>query len=227
MYGTGVAEACLRRITLVVLGRCLPIVRLLPVAMLGYVAPAHAEGARAAPSDPVATIRSFDRRLRRALRRHVPDWSPEAEMVQMELHDLVDDTVSIGELARGTLGGHWAEATDPQRTAFVGLFRQLLIKRLATGQLLAFAPEAPPQLIVEANGAADVRLVVRQGEASDSGARRASIDYRLRFLDGRWQLVDLLMDGQSVVGQYREQFDRIIARERFEGLLARMRRNLA
>jgi phospholipid transport system substrate-binding protein len=211
----------------VVLGRCLPIVRLLPVAILGYVGPARAEGARAAPSDPVATIRSFDRRLRHCLRRHVPDWSPEAEMVQMELHDLVDDTVSVGELAKETLGGHWAEATDPQKAAFVGLFRELLIKRLATGQLLTYAPEAPPRLIVEADGAADVRLVVRQGEAGEPGARRASIDYRLRHLAGRWQLVDLLMDGQSVVGEYRQQFDRIIARERFEGLLARMRRTLA
>jgi phospholipid transport system substrate-binding protein len=213
---------------LFVLVRCLPIVRLLPVAVLGYVGPAHAEGARAAPSDPVATIRSFDRRLRHCLRRHAPEWSPEADMIQMELHDLVDDTLSIGELAKGTLGVHWAEATDPQRTAFLGLFREILIKRLASGQLLSYAPEAPPRLIVEADGAADVRLVVRQGEASDSGeARRASIDYRLRYLDGRWQLVDLLMDGQSVVGEYREQFDRIIARERFEGLLRRMRRNLA
>jgi len=193
----------------------------------GWAGLVHARSAVAAPGDPVATIRSFDRRLRHVLERRVPDWSPEADVAQIEIHALVDDTLSIPELARGTLGDHWSEATAQQRRAFLGLFRELLVKRIATGQLLAYAPESAPKLILSTDGVAGVGMVVHIAETGAQPARRTQVEYRLRYLAGKWRLVDLLVDDASVVRDYQTQFDRIIAREKFDGLLERMRKQLS
>jgi ABC-type transporter MlaC component len=205
-----------------------------PLLFAGWAGLAHAQGSSAAAADPVATVRCFDRRLRHALARHVPAWSPEAGFAQMQIRELVDEMMSVPDLARGTLGRHWVEADDRQRQAFLDLFRGLLVTRIASGELLAFTPETAPKLTVNGEGVADVSMVVRElGSAGGGGAggdaddaRRASIDYRLRFLSGRWQLIDLLVNDQSVVREYREQFDEIIAREKIEGLLLRMRKKL-
>ena len=145
-------------------------------------------------------------------------------MAQLQVQDLVDQTLSVSELARETLGGHWAEATAEQQRAFLSLFRGLLAKRIASGQLLDYEPESPPKLIVLGAGIADVGMIVRPRESGAVDSGTASVDYKLRYFSGRWQLVDLVIDDQSMVGEYRYQFDRIIARERFDGLLERMRK---
>jgi phospholipid transport system substrate-binding protein len=198
----------------------------LSLALPAWPAGASAQSAPVATPDPVATIRSFDRRLRSVLRRRVPSWSPEADLAQLQIHELVDDTLSISELARETLGDHWNAATQEQKRAFLSLFRELLAKRIASGQLLDYEPESTPRLILRVDGVADVGMVVRTRDSGADEARRAEVDYKLRYLAGRWRLVDLVVDEQSVVSAYRYQFDRIIAREHMEGLLERMRRKI-
>jgi len=204
------------------------VARFLPVLIVGWgwAGVASAQSSSPAPPDPVATIRSFDHRLRHVLRRHFPEWSPEADLAKIQIHELVDQTLSIPELARGSLGNHWGEATEQQRRTFLSLFRELLVRRIATGQLLDYEPETTPKLILHVDDVADVGMVIHEGEPTAEDPRRASVDYKLRYLAGRWQLVDLLVDDRSVVGEYRYQFDRIIARETIEGLLERMRKKV-
>jgi phospholipid transport system substrate-binding protein len=208
--------------------RSAPIVCLLSLSLplLGWSSSARAQASSVATPDPVATVRSFDRRLRHALERHAPSWSPEAELAELRVQQLVDENLAVTELARGTLGDHWSRVSERQRQSFMALFRELLVRRIASGQLLAYAPEAGPRLLLRSNGTADVGVVVRDGEVGGAPIRRASVDYRLKYLDGKWLLVDLLVDDESVVGQYRQEFDRIIARESFDGLLQRMRKKL-
>ena len=205
--------------------------RALAVCALSLALPAWPGAARAgttpaATPDPVATIRAFDRRLRTVLRRRVPSWSPEADVTQLQIHELVDETLCISELARATLGNHWTAATEEQKRTFLSLFRELLAKRIASGQLLDYEPESMPRLILRVDGVADVGMTVRTRDSGTDEARRADVDYKLRYLAGRWQLIDLVVDDQSVVSAYRYQFDRIITREHMEGLLQRMRRKI-
>jgi ABC-type transporter MlaC component len=208
----------------VVSGKFLVASSLLPAALLVQVEPAHAQSASVATADPVTTIQTFDRRLRHALQRRYPAWSPEAEAAQMQVHHLVDEMVCVPELARSTLGRHWAEASDRQRGVFLDLFRRILVARVATGQLLAFTPQAPPKLVLRGNGVADVETIVAGQDPRTDSARRASVDYKLRLVGGRWQLVDVVVDDRSVAHEFQQVFDRIIGRESFDGLLDRMRK---
>ena len=209
-------------------GRFWVVSGLLPAALLVHAGIAQAQSASTASADPVATVQSFDRRLRHVLQRRYPAWSPEAEVAQMQVHRLVDEMVCLPELARSTLGRHWAEATDRQREAFLDLFRRLLVMRVSSGQMLAFTQQAAPRLVLHANGVADVSTVIGDDEAragvGPGAGRRASVDYKLKLVGGRWQLIDLVVDDRSVVREYQQVFDRIIGRESFDGLLDRMRK---
>ncbi len=54
-----------------------------------------------------------------------------------------------------------------------------------------------------------------------------SIDYAMRRVNGTWKVVDVSTDGVSMVDNYRSQFTRIINRDGWNELIARMQRRLA
>ena len=51
------------------------------------------------------------------------------------------------------------------------------------------------------------------------------MEYKLLQVDGRWKAWDLVMDDLSTLKNYREQFQTIINKDKFEGLMSRLRKN--
>jgi phospholipid transport system substrate-binding protein len=49
------------------------------------------------------------------------------------------------------------------------------------------------------------------------------MDYRLLVKDGRWSAYDIIIDGVSLVSNYRSQFQKIIRESSFEELLKKLR----
>lgn len=199
------------------------------MALVGFADGAWAQGDSASPAnapiradDLIAIVQHFRSRLHQITQCRWPAWSPEADAVHLQTEALVNQTLAIPELARSSLGSHWAEATDEQRQVFLRLFHDLIVMRLAAERPLPEMPGARSTIVLHSDGVADVDEAAA-GEATQG----PSIDYRLKRLRGRWQVVDIVLDGQSVTHQYREQFDRIIARDSFNGLIDRMRRKLS
>lgn len=58
------------------------------------------------------------------------------------------------------------------------------------------------------------------------GDRSIPLEYELVRDGGRWRICNVIQDGSNLVRSYRRQFDRIVRREGFDGLLARMRTKL-
>jgi phospholipid transport system substrate-binding protein len=59
-------------------------------------------------------------------------------------------------------------------------------------------------------------VVNRRGE-------RLPVAYRLAQSEGRWGLRDVVIDGVSIVENYRVQFQKIIAASSYENLVKRLR----
>jgi phospholipid transport system substrate-binding protein len=49
------------------------------------------------------------------------------------------------------------------------------------------------------------------------------MDYRLFLKDGRWYAYDIVVDGVSLVKNYRSQFDKIIRSDSYNQLVTRLR----
>jgi phospholipid transport system substrate-binding protein len=125
-------------------------------------------------------------------------------------------------MARQVLGRHWDGASPEQQQDFILQFQQLLIRTYATA-LLKYAESTVEYLPYrEQPGAVQAVIRTRVGRI---GPRPFAIDYLLRLQpELGWRLVDIKIDGVSLVSNYRSSFAREIGRGGLEPLLVRMRK---
>ena len=138
---------------------------------------------------------------------------------QKALREITDPMFDWAEMARRALGRHWQTRTDAERQEFVPLFRNLLERTYATrierynGEQITYTGES-----IEGDQAS-VRTKIL-----DRTNRELPIDYRMvRGPDGRWLIYDVLIEGVSLVANYRSQFDQIIRTASYERLVEKLK----
>lgn len=145
-------------------------------------------------------------------RQHVERHRTEIRRIAAELFD-------FDEMSRRTLTRHWSSRTPEEQAEFVRLFTDLL-QRSYIGRIEQWSGEQisyPVESVDGGYATVRSRIVTR---------RRAEItlDYRLLLRDGRWRVYDVLVDGVSFVATYRAEFDRIIQRSSYAGLVDQLRK---
>ncbi len=138
---------------------------------------------------------------------------------QAAVRKVADRMFDWPEMARGALGKHWQERTSSERDEFVRLFaavfeRAYLSKiQLADAEHFTYLGEA-----IEGEHAR-VRTTVTAKNGSV-----VAVDYRTRVgEEGSWRVYDLDAEGISLVGNYRTQFNSIIARSSYFELVKRLK----
>jgi phospholipid transport system substrate-binding protein len=129
----------------------------------------------------------------------------------------------FGDMAKRSLGPHWEKRTPAERVEFARLFTELIQRSyIATVDQHGSAARVT---FLEERVDADY-AVVRTTMPLSNGSTMA-LDYRMRGVDGRWQVYDLSMEGVGLLANYRAQFDRVIRTASFEELVARLKANTA
>jgi phospholipid transport system substrate-binding protein len=184
--------------------------------------PAECDDAGRASEDPLAELRESDLALSAALKRRVPDWSPEAPVLEARIERLLGQILDYDSIARSALGPHWDALTNDQRSAFLALFSPL-----TNGALIA-AAERRISVVYESEtiSGPEATVVVTPRLLEAEGGPVTRVEYKLAGRCGRWRIHDVLVDGVSLVDGYRAQFDRLFRRGSFDDLLATMRRKL-
>ena len=122
------------------------------------------------------------------------------------------------ETGKRALGQHWQSLTDSQRQEFTSLFTDLLERSYIT-RIEQYSGEPIVYVGDSTDGdTATVRtkFVTKQGT-------EIPIDYRLIRRGDRWLAYDVLVEGISLVSNYRTQFDRIMRSAAYPELARRMR----
>ena len=135
---------------------------------------------------------------------------------RQRLQKIFNDRFSYEEMSKRSLGAHWNNLNETQRQQFVDLFRQLLA-RSYTGTIEGYSGERFQYLGERNEGEyAEVRtkLLSRKGEIP--------INYRLLSKSGEWQVYDIVVDGISMVSNYRAQFTKIIRASSYEDLVQKL-----
>jgi phospholipid transport system substrate-binding protein len=176
------------------------------------------------PSSPMSQLMRSTEELQACLRREYPSWSPEADLQKSVARRLIDRSIDYREISRRALGHNWDRLSEDDRAEFV-----TDLSRLIQSRSLSRGMDIGP----------DVRVKFERESVSDRGtasvyatvvappkpkARSVEVEYRLLWKGDHWAVYDLVTDGDSLLEGYRAQFDRIIARESFAGLLRRMKR---
>lgn len=133
------------------------------------------------------------------------------------LEQTIGDRVSYRELAKRSLGAKWKELSEKDRQEFVVLFAHLLRDTYAN-RILRYTDEQVEYLNERLDGSyAEVRTNVKGSKVN------IPVNYRLINQSGLWQVYDVVVDGISMVSNYRGQFSKILQTSSYETLLERLR----
>ncbi len=123
--------------------------------------------------------------------------------------DVIGEFVDMERVAVLVLGRHIRQATPAQRQQFVKEFRTLLVRTYtkAFQEYTDWHITFSPQISGEDPSRTIVRTTVHQ-----PGQQPININYRMiKNRNGEWKVFDILIEGVSLVTNYRSTFNREIA----------------
>ncbi len=123
-----------------------------------------------------------------------------------------------GEMAKRSMGIHWKTLSPVQRKEFVGLFSTLLENSYAgkiesyNKEKIIYDRESVEGTYAEVNS----RIITPKRD-------EFSLDYRLLKKGNKWMVYDVVIEGVSLVSNYRTQFNKIINEKGYNELLKKMK----
>ena len=126
---------------------------------------------------------------------------------------------NFDKVSRMVLGKNWTKATPEQKTAFQAEFRSLLIRTYATAlskyrnQVIEYKPFRKTS---ESNTASVKTLIVQPG------GQPIAVDYTLEKQADAWKVYDIVIEGVSLVTNYRGQFAQEIRTNGLDSLIKKL-----
>jgi phospholipid transport system substrate-binding protein len=131
---------------------------------------------------------------------------------------LIADSFLSAEMAKESVEGYWDKASQKQRAEFQEVFAKLF-QESYTRMVLNFLKQETveyPGEQPEKKGTLVKTVIMRANE-------HIPVDYYVVKKGNQQLIADVIIDGVSVVDNYRNSFGRVIQQESFDGLLKRMR----
>ncbi len=140
------------------------------------------------------------------------------ERIYALVNELVVPRFDFVSMSRWVLGASWKQASEEQRQAFIEQFRNLLVRTYAKA-LLEYSDEEIKYLdtVTRENS----RLVTVNTEMQSSGGG-VPLNYRMHIADGQWKVVDVSVDGISLISTYRGSFRSEIKKNGLDALIKRL-----
>jgi phospholipid transport system substrate-binding protein len=204
--------------------RLRPLVVLLGAALLAGSVARAAETPPPANSSPMAELKKSNAQLDKVLQKNKPNWSPEAELERSEVKKLVGSFLDYQELARRSLAKHWDKLTPKQRDEFVETLRQL-VERSYLKQVHG-SPNYNIKYDKEEKNGTDADVTATLNTVTRGKKTKVALEYKMLWKEGHWVVYDVITDEQSMLENYRAEFNKIINRDGFDALLKKMRKKL-
>ncbi|RRQ23686.1 ABC transporter substrate-binding protein [Guyparkeria sp. SCN-R1] len=128
--------------------------------------------------------------------------------------------VDSERMTRLVLGRYYRQASPSQRAQFNQEFQRLLVRTYA-GPLSELGNQKI-EIVGTKPGGADDELVV-ESEVSGGDLGTVPVDYRMAPVSGEWKSYDVVVDGISLVNNYRGSFAQKIQRDGIDGLIRTLR----
>ena len=131
---------------------------------------------------------------------------------------IANDIFDFGETAKRSLARHWPPRTPAEREEFIALFADLLERsyisriELYGGEKIGYLGES-----IESD-LATVRTKIVTKEGTD-----IPVDYRMLKRGDRWLVYDVIIEGVSLIANYRAQFNKIITTSSYQELVKKMK----
>jgi ABC-type transporter MlaC component len=148
------------------------------------------------------------------------------------LREIADRTFSWSEMARSSLGVRWRSLDERQQARFVDVFKDILAAEYMD-DIDRF--QGSETVTVDGSIAQAEEMLVKT-TLTTASRERVPIDYRMRPMKGQgqgqaasaqqWMVVDLSIEGVSLVNHFRKTFSSALANMSVDELIARLQRQL-
>jgi len=184
--------------------------RLLLILAVGFTTtlalPGHAE------VSPQAAVESSVEAIIDALK----DDALDKETRRQKIRAIISKRFDFRAMSQRTLATNWKKASDEEKEQFVDLFSRL-IESSYIGKIEAYTDEKVQYPGETVKGMkAFVKTLITSSSAD------IPVDYRLYRKDDQWLVYDVIIEGVSLISNYRSSYQEIVKKEGFAGLLARM-----
>jgi phospholipid transport system substrate-binding protein len=144
------------------------------------------------------------------------DEAMDKDMRRGKIRETISQRFDFRAMSQRTLATNWRKASDEEKEQFVDLFSQL-IENTYIGKIESYTDEKVeyPGEKVKGRKAVVQTLII-------TSSADIPVDYKLYEKDGDWLVYDVIIEGVSLISNYRSSYQEIVKKEGFAGLLARM-----
>ena len=134
--------------------------------------------------------------------------------------NVVEGMFDFREMARSSLGQNWNTLTPEEQDRFVKLFTSLVEQRYI-GKIDSYENQ---KVIYKKQLVRDDRAMIYTAIVDKD--QEIPIIYRLEKTNGRWLIYDMKIENVSLIVNYRRDFDSVIRKEQFSGLMEKITKQL-
>ncbi len=151
------------------------------------------------------------------------DPTLDAATRRSRLEQLASSHFHFETVSKYVVTRYWKSFSDAEKAEFIEVFK-IFLSRTYGDRIERYQDEKVKILGERREGRADVVVMTRiVGGTYDD----AEVNYRLREIDGVWRVIDVKIEGISLVMNYRDQFKSFLSRGGAAALLEALRKKNA
>ena len=137
-----------------------------------------------------------------------------------QIRVIVKERFDFRAMSQRTLATNWKKTTDEEKEKFVELFSQL-IENSYVGKIESYTNERvdyPGEKVSGRKAVVETLIITSSADIP--------VDYRLYEKGDQWLVYDVIIEGVSLISNYRSSYQEIMKKEGFDGLLAKMQEKI-
>jgi len=173
---------------------------------LAFTATSHAGNT---PTDDVRT--SVD-----AILEILQNEQLDKEGKRAQMSTVINKRFDFRAMSQRTLATNWKKTTDEEKQQFVELFSQL-IENSYVGKIESYTNEKvdyPGEKVKGRKAVVETLIITSSADIP--------VNYKVYHKGDQWLVYDVIIEGVSLISNYRSSYQEIMKKEGFDGLLTKM-----
>lgn len=174
------------------------------------------------PGVGTAAVKSANDKISSLLKQKVEPGSKEEKDLAGKVAGSVRDFLDIDELGKRAMSDQWAKLTPAQQQEFLTTLRDLIEDNYVKGlrSNLEYTVDYTGESVEDGN----LVVVTQINTKRHNRPYKIEVDYVVKKEGDKYKAWDVKTDGVGLVENYREQFNKIIEKDGFPGLIAKMKK---
>jgi phospholipid transport system substrate-binding protein len=137
---------------------------------------------------------------------------------RQRLWEAVKKVFDFEETAKRALGRHWNDRSPEEQREFAETFKNIL-KNIYLEKSDSYAQEN----IFYLSETVDRNRSKVHTYFTTSDGKQIDVDFSMKIIGDEWKIYDVIVEGVSIVGNYRSQFNSILSKSTFAELMDKLR----